>query len=207
MPGLGDERGGVDNGRALRKDKNVENVEFEDEDLARTLWPWLAERMAMTRERALELEAALGRGERCGTQVEWIGERTESIGWLVGCIAEALSGATRSPRRMTQGLPWMLEALESAALARGMSWDVEVVPGPSAGLTRAQTWECARALWWLARARPRQGVRVQSVGESWTIEGEGEIDPVGIAESGLTGAWSSAGERWRWSEAAGLTRD
>ena len=44
-------------------------------------------------------------------------------------------------------------------------------PAPSApGVTRAQSWACARTLWRLTEESPARALRVRADGEGWAIE-------------------------------------
>jgi hypothetical protein len=174
--------------------------DFDDEGLSAALWPWLGARLEATGASASELEAALARGDGCGARVEGVRERIDALGWVIGCMAEALGGSTPSPRRMPEGLEWMLEALAGAARTRGLRWSVARVEADGPGVTRAQAWRCARALWWLARAHADVAPRVLAVGEGWTLEGEGEIDMAAIADLGLPGCVRRTARGWRWSE-------
>lgn len=184
------------------QDRHRHGSGFDDEGLAAALWLWLGARLEATGTIASELERALARGDGCAARLEGVRERIDALGWVIGCMAEALGGATPSPRRMSDGLDWMLEAVRGAALARGLSWDAERVESQGPGLTRVQAWRCARALWWLALAHAGRAPRVLAVGESWAIEGEGEIDMAAIADLGLPGCVRRTAGGWRWSEVA-----
>ena len=144
-------------------------MESSDE-LARCLWPWLSERLARVGDEALELERRIERGAPCAEPYERLRERTEAFGWLLGCVAEALGGAPASQRRAPQGLVWMVEALAEVAREQGRGLRAEG-PEPSApGVTRAQTWSCACALWRLSAQLPERALRVRQDGDAWTIE-------------------------------------
>jgi hypothetical protein len=172
-----------------------------DEELARSLWPWLSERLARVGERVLELERELERGGGAAAALEDVRARTEAFGWLVGCVAEALGGAQPSPRRAPAGLGWMVEALDHAARERGLELRAQAPRAAAPGVTRRQAWECARVLWWLAGAT-RSRVRVLAHANGWAIEGEDELDLARAARAGLPGSVVGLAPGWRWSAAA-----
>ncbi|HVS17576.1 MAG TPA: hypothetical protein VMT18_03165 [Planctomycetota bacterium] len=150
-----------------------------DEELARCLWPWLSERLARVGDDVLELERRLERGEPCSATFERLRERTEGFGWLLGCVAEALDGAPASQRRAPLGLAWMVEALCEVGRERGRPLLAQRPEPARPGVTRAQTWACARVLWRLGEEFPRRALSVRAQGDGWVIE------------DGLGGRWTA----------------
>lgn len=154
-----------------------------EEELARCLWPWLSERLARVGDDALELERRLERGAPCSAQFELLRGRTESFGWLLGCVAEALGGAPPSPRRDARALGWMVDALCQVAGDRSRALAASCAAPTEPGVTRAQAWQCACTLWSLAGERPERELVVRGVGSSWEIA------------DGRGGRWNGAEER------------
>jgi hypothetical protein len=150
-----------------------------DEDLARCLWPWLSERLVRVGGKAVELERRLDRGEPCAASFERLRERTAAFGWLLGCVAEALGGSPASERREPFGLAWMVEALCEVAREHGRPLRAQRPEPAEPGVTRAQTWAFARALWRLGEECPQRTLRVSTAREGWVIE------------DGLGGRWTA----------------